>query len=371
MSKKKTDTYGLTAAGGAGSFAAPELPYLPPVPRKYRPKIGLITCGGITQSHLTAYRKQGYNVVALCDLDIGRAEKRRAEFYPEATVYTDFREVLKRPDIDVVDVATHPAERAAILPECLKARKHVLSQKPFVLDLRLGAKLVDLAEKYNVKLAVNQNGRWAPHVSYMRQAVNKGLIGDVLSAHMAVHWNHDWVAGSPFDKVRYLILYDFAIHWFDMVHCYMRGKTATRVYASDRVGQGQKAKPPLFGQAQIEFADAQASLVFDGYVLHGAKDRTYIAGTKGTLSSDGPDLISQTVTLTTAKGTASPKLEGKWFPDGMAGTMGELLAAIEAKRQPSNSAADNLKSLAVCFAACKSAETGKPQVPGKVLTLVK
>jgi predicted dehydrogenase len=44
----------------------------------------------------------------------------------------------------------------------LRAKKHVLSQKPFVLDLDTGARLADLADEMGVKFAVNQNGRWAP-----------------------------------------------------------------------------------------------------------------------------------------------------------------------------------------------------------------
>jgi hypothetical protein len=46
-----------------------------------------------------------------------------------------------------------------------------------------------------------------------------------------------------------------------------------------------------------------------------------------------------------------------------------LLLAIEEKREPSHSARNNLKSLALCFAACRSAETGKPVTPGKVRKL--
>jgi hypothetical protein len=49
--------------------------------------------------------------------------------------------------------------------------------------------------------------------------------------------------------------------------------------------------------------------------------------------------------------------------------MGELLRAIEEKREPDNSARSNLRSLAVCFAAVKSADTGVAQVPGKVRIL--
>ena len=51
--------------------------------------------------------------------------------------------------------------------------------------------------------------------------------------------------------------------------------------------------------------------------------------------------------------------------------MAELLCAIEEDREPSNSARENLNSLALCFAAVKSADTGREQVPGKVRKMVR
>jgi predicted dehydrogenase len=364
--KSDDKNYEIKAEASKSTFEAPKLPYQPRNPKKYKPKIGLIACGGITESHLNAYTAAGYQVVALCDLEIAKAEKRRKDYYPDATVTTDFREVLKCEDIEVVDIAAHPPERAPLIREALKAKKHVLSQKPFVLDLDTGEKLCDLAEANGVKLAINQNGRWSPHFSYIRHAIAAGHLGEVLGAHLGVHWNHDWVAGTPFDSVKHVILYDFAIHWFDILCTFMGDKSATRVFASTAHATGQKAIPDLLGQALVEFDGAQATLVFDAFNRFGSKDSTIVVGTKGSIESVGPDLGEQTVTLRTQKGTATPHLEGSWFPGGFHGTMAELLCAIEEKREPSNSARNNLKSLALCFAALKSADTGKPQVPGKV-----
>ena len=69
-------------------------------------------------------------------------------------------------------------------------------------------------------------------------------------------------------------------------------------------------------------------------------------------------------------GVSKPKIKGAWFPDGFHGTMGELLCAIEENREPTNSARNNLASLALCFAAVASAECGQPVVPGTVRRLV-
>ncbi len=348
---------------------APKLPYEPRDPKKYRPNIGMIACGGITHSHLTAYRAAGYKVVALCDLIKERAEKRREEFFPKAEIYTDYRKVLERDDIEVVDIATHPQERVPLIRDALLAGKHVLSQKPFVLDLEVGRKLVDLAKKQKVKFAVNQNGRWSPNFSYIRHAIDAGLIGEVIGAHLSVHWDHNWVTGTPFERLKHVILYDFAIHWFDILTTFMGGTMAKRVFASTAFSPTQRCKRTMLGQVMLEYDKAQATLVFDADVKYGGQDRVYVGGTKGTLTSlahGGPPKV----TLFTPRGQATPELKGQWFPDGFHGTMGELLRSIEEKRQPSNSAENNLKSLAVCFAAIAAAETHQPRVPGKVRKLV-
>ena len=104
----KADNYELSSGKPKNSIPAPDLPYQPRDPEAYKPNIGLIACGGITEAHLKAYQKAGYNVVALCDLIEERARKRQAQFFPDAVVTTDYREILKRDDIAVVDIATHP-----------------------------------------------------------------------------------------------------------------------------------------------------------------------------------------------------------------------------------------------------------------------
>jgi predicted dehydrogenase len=364
-----TDDYSLSGKSPDTCIAAPELPYRPRDPKAYRPKIGMIACGGITEAHLTAYKQAGYNVAALCDLIEQRAVKRQQQFYPDAVVTTDYREVLERDDIEVVDIATHPQDRLPLIEAAIRSGKHVLSQKPFVLDLDIGERLVNLADWQGVRLAVNQNGRWSPHFSYIRQAVGNGLLGDLMSVHVSVHWDHTWTVGTAFENIHDLVLYDFAIHWFDMVRHLLGERKIERVYAARSRAIGQTARPPMLAQAMAEFEGGQASLVFDAHVPYGSQDRTYVAGTKGTISSIGPNLSKQTLTLYTADGYATPELEGSWFPDGFHGTMGELLCAIEEGREPLNNARENLKSLAFCFAAIASASEGTPKIPGEVRRL--
>lgn len=367
--EERQTNYELRASMPAAWMQAPDIPFKPRDPARYRPNIGMIACGGITESHCRAYRSAGYNVVALCDLIEDRARLRQEVFYPDAQVTTDYADLLARADIDVVDIATHPEERAQIIEDALSAGKHVLSQKPFVLDLNVGRRLADLADRKGVRLAVNQNGRWAPHLSYMRVAVKEGLIGDLIAIHMSIHWDHTWTVGTRFEEIDDLVLYDFGIHWFDYVRHLLGQRGWTRVIATRARAIGQQARPPMLAQCLIETDGAQVSLTFDAHVKHGSLDQTIIAGTRGTLFSTGPDLSHQQVTLITPNGVSSPYLEGEWFPIGFHGSMSELLCAIEEDREPINSARDNLQSLDLCFAAIHSAHTGRPAAPGAVARL--
>lgn len=346
--------------------AIPEIAYRPSAPKSYNPKIGVIGCGGITVEHLQAYRQANFNVVALCDLCIERAQDRARNFFPNASVGNDYQRVLQDASIEVVDITTHPEERVPIIEAALRAGKHVLSQKPFVLDLDEGQRLVDLAASCQRYLAVNQNGRWAPHFSYARQLVNQGALGKIFAAHLGCHWDHRWVDGTAFAKVKHLILLDYAIHWFDIVRTFFPGRAARRVYASTARLPEQTLMPSLLAQAAVEFDQGQSTLVFDAGVAFGQFDQTMLAGTRGTLVSRGPSIQEQVLKVDSELGSWSPTLTGKWFPDGFQGTMSELLCAIEAGRECSVSARDNLESLALCFAAVASADRGEPVVPGSV-----
>jgi len=356
--------YDLKSAEAA-VIAAPDLFYQPPSPKHPAPKIGMIGCGGITEHHLKAYQAAGWEVSVFFDPDPEAAEARRAGFYPDAKVAASVEEVFGDPEIGVVDIATHPKVRAGLIEQAIAAGKHILSQKPFATDLETGGRLVKIAAAAGVKIAVNQNGRWAPYFSYMREAVKCGHIGDVGSVHMVLNWDHTWTAGTPFEEIHHLTLYDFGIHWVDAARSFFGfhasgGTEAISVSATLARFPGQPIKPPLLANAAITFPHGMATLAFNGCSRFGARETCTMIGTKGTIHAVGEICGISSVEIHTGDGVARKRLDGSWFPDGFRGCMGELMCAIEENREPVNSAADNLKSLALVLAAMKSADGGAP-----------
>lgn len=354
--------YDLKSDAGV-HVAAPVFPYAPPSPKGPVPRIGLIGCGGITEHHLKAYRQAGWEVSAFFDPVRVAAEKRRDAYFPKATVVAAVDELLEDPAIGVVDIATHPKAREELIIRAADAGKHILSQKPFATDLETGRRLVRHAGDAGVKLAVNQNGRWAPYFSYMRHAVRSGLIGEVGSVHMVLNWDHTWTSGTPFEDIHHLMLYDFGIHWIDAARSFFHGTDAVAVSAALARFPDQPVKPSLLASVAVSFPRGLVTLAFNGCSRFGARETCTITGTKGTLHAVGGICGISSVEIHTAEGVATAEVEGSWFPDGFRGCMGELLCAIEDGREPENSATDNLKSLAIVFAAMRSADEGRPVIP--------
>ena len=347
--------YGLANVGGSDAIEAPELDYLPPMPASYRPRIGLVGCGGISEYHLRAYRWMDLDVVALCDHKREAVEAHRDDFFPDAMDTTDDRDLIAGDDIDVLDLTPHAEQRVTLIEDALRAGKHVLSQKPFVNDLGTGARLCDLADECGRLLAVNQNGRWAPHFSWMRKAIEAGLIGRVGQVSISMQWDHRWVRDTPFDDMTDLILMDFGIHWFDMCSVFFADQNPVSVSALRGSTPYQTNNAAMLAQVMIQFDHGQATLSFNGDTKFGQQDTTVVCGEHGTLRSTGPSLTEQSVTLFTKDGHAMPELRGNWFENGFQGAMGELLCAIEENRQPYNNARDNLRSLQLAQAAIQSA----------------
>ena len=184
----------------------------------------------------------------------------------------------------------------------------------------------------------------------------------MTSIDFSLQWDQSWVKGIPsFEEMDHLILFDFAVHWFDIASCLMTGRNPQKVYASAVRHSGQLYKPPALASAVIDYPDAQVRMSFNAHCALGEEDVTTVVGTKGTLRSRGPGLNDQPMMeVHLEEGSVTVPLEGSWFESGFQGTMGELLCAIEEEREPGHGARDNLRSLELCFAALKSADSGQP-----------
>ena len=122
-------------------------------------KVGVIGTGFIGPAHVEALRRlPGLEVVALADQgeELSRA---KAGLLGIPAAYGDYRELLARPEIEVVHICTPNNCHYAMAREALLAGKHVVCEKPLATTAAEAAELVDLAGRTGLANAVHFNVR--------------------------------------------------------------------------------------------------------------------------------------------------------------------------------------------------------------------
>lgn len=340
-----------------------QLPYRPSFPADFRPGIGIIGCGNIVRTaHLPAYQKHQLNLVGAYDL------------YPEATqglpeqfgvqrIFTSLEDLLADPAIEIVDIATFPEQRIPIMRQALAAGKHILAQKPLAPDMVQAREIVAEAERLGLKVAVNQNGRWSPPWRIATLLIQAGAIGAVTAVTHLLDVNFSWVTGTRFDTIPHWLLYDYSPHWFDITRCWLEGKQVATIRAREykMPGQPAESQTPWGMWSEIHCQDGTNTILRSVGGSQSQQNGHYfwVHGTRGTIH--GCVLPDRFIELDSEGGQTRFDFAGEWFPDGFAGTMGELIWAIRENRQPYNSASHHLASLALTLAACQSADNdGQP-----------
>ena len=350
--------------------AGDDIDYKPSFPEDYRPGIGIVGCGGIVRSsHLPSYTRYGQRVVGVYDVRPEATAGIREEYGVE--VFVDLAELLCHPDVEIVDVATHPDVRPALIREALAAGKHVLAQKPLAEDLHTAGQLVDEADQLGLRLAVNQNGRWAPAWRVATLLVEQGAVGDVIAVTHLYDHHYGFTLGTVFDRIEHLVLYDYSVHWFDITRCWLEGKTATGVRAREyRIpNQPRESTAPWGAWATIEYEDGSSAFIrgIGGAATTRPNKPFWIHGAEGTIRGrvlgSGNTPGSEFVELERGGTRTRFELDGTWNSQGFAGTLCELECAIAEGREPYNSARHNLLSLELTLAACRSAEEDGHPVP--------
>ncbi len=148
-------------------------------------RVGIIGCGGIANGkHMPALKKiEEVEMVAFCDLIEERAVKAAEEFGVEgAKVFTDYKELLKEEDIEVVHVLTPNKQHSFITVDALEAGKHVMCEKPMAINSAEAKKMLDAAKRTGKKLTIGYQNRFRPECLYLKKVMEAGDLGEIYYA---------------------------------------------------------------------------------------------------------------------------------------------------------------------------------------------
>lgn len=341
-----------------------------------RSGVAVLGAGTIAQSaHLPAYERHGVGVTGVWSRTPARTDGIRERFPLVGRVYASAEELLADPAVRFVDLATGPEGRLRWLERAVDAGKHVLAQKPLVstaADLSALPAVLARADAAGVRIAVNQNGRWAPPWRLSTLLLRRGDLGEVVGVTHLLDKGLPPLVGTPFDDVGHMLLTDYLLHWVDITRTWLatapgdRGDVVSVRATDSRVpGQPAAAKNPWAATVELLTAGgATASLRIVGDVVASEPSCPFwLHGTDATLRGSvllGSDRLS----LDRGDGVVDLPLSGAWFVDGFAATLGELMCAVAEDRRPENSAVDAARSVALVLAAARSADAGGvPQSP--------
>ncbi|MFJ7974513.1 Gfo/Idh/MocA family protein [Peribacillus sp. NPDC096379] len=169
-------------------------------------RIGMVGYKFMGKAHSHAYRdapfffKLGLNPVrqAIC----GRNEegvREAAEQYGWNSYETDWRELIARDDIDLIDIVTPNNNHAEIAIAAAEAGKHVFCEKPLAMTLEESKRMLEAVEKNNVMHMVNYNYRFSPAVQYAKKLIDEGRIGKIF--HIRANYLQDWIMNPDFPLV--------------------------------------------------------------------------------------------------------------------------------------------------------------------------
>ncbi|MEF2243509.1 MULTISPECIES: Gfo/Idh/MocA family protein [unclassified Paenibacillus] len=148
-------------------------------------RVAIIGCGGIANGkHMPSLSKlSNVQMVAFCDIVEERAEAAAAKYGAEgASVYTDYKEVLKDSSIDIVHVCTPNDSHADISIAALEAGKHVMSEKPMAKTAEDAKRMMETAKRTGKKLTVGYNNRYRPDSLHLKEICNSGELGEIYFA---------------------------------------------------------------------------------------------------------------------------------------------------------------------------------------------
>ena len=350
-----------------------DLDYRPRLPENKNTPIGCIGSGFImADCHLVAYRKAGFNPVAIASRTPENARK-VAERHG-LTAYDSYEQLISSQDIQVVDIGVPPDVQLAVIRDVVKQSDHirgVLAQKPLGVNYAEATEIVRLCDEAGIVLAVNQNMRYDQSIRACKCTLDRGYLGEPVFASIDMRAIPHWMPWQ--ERQGWVTLRIMSIHHLDAFR-YLFGDP-TRVFASVRPDpRTSKRFEHTDGiclyilEYENGFRASSWDDVWAGPALEGAQEdisiRWRVEGTdgmaRGTIGwPDYPHPTPSTLDFTTNHRPGywfQPRWEEVWFPDAFVGTMAQLLCALEDGTEPEIGGRDNLNTMALVDACYRSAE---------------
>lgn len=330
-----------------------------------------LKCGIIGLSmgifHLDAVLNNGAEIGAICDVNPETLKKVGDKYnVPEEKRFTDWKELLKIEELDIIQIVTPDQLHREISEAALAAGKHVLCEKPIALTREDIEAIIKAAESSDKKFMVGQVMRLNPAKAKITEMALSGEIGEIY--YVESEYAHDYATilhGWRADPLRHGVV-GGGCHAVDLLRHIAGDPLEVFAYGS------HKMLPTVeYDDTTVAVLKYPNGVIGRIFVSTGCKrtytSRTLIYGTKGTIIWDDnapTDIILHHVDkdgVYLEKPTQIIKVDPSHH--NITKELEILIDHIENDTPVKMSAREGAKTAAVCFAIIESAKTGKPVVP--------
>lgn len=320
--------------------------------------LAIIGCGGIGRLHAQMATRAGLKIVACTDKDPDAAKALGRQY--NASASTDMDGVIRRPDVDIVLVATPTPRHAGAVTDAAKAGKHIFCEKPFASTVQQCRAAIAAVKKARVKLFVGHVVRYFHEFETIRAQIRAGKIGAPGFARL---YRGGFYPGGPTSWFRDYaqsggVTFDCMIHDLDWLR-YMFGEPERIFCQALRRSEPEKLD---YSQVTIKMKNGMLALVI-GTWAHpaGFQVKVEVCGSGGMIQFDS-NIAPLSAMKREVKGGGPTMVVPAGAEDVSPYQLEweDFIGWIEGKHEPRVHPEDALRAVEMALAALKSADTGKP-----------
>lgn len=342
-------------------------------------KFAIIGCGRISYKHIEALVKNYDSsiLVAVSDVIVERAKTKKKEYEEKileesVKVYSDYKEMLREEEIDVVTIATESGYHAEIAVYCMNKGKHVIVEKPMALSILDADKMIEASNTNKVKLCVCHQNRFNLPIQKLRKAIEMNKLGKLVNATARILWNrnNDYYKQAPWRGTWKLdggTLMNQCIHNIDLLQWMLGGEIESVYSQSDTFLRNIEAED--FGVIVIRFKNGAIGMVEGSACIFpkNLEETLSVFGESGTVCIGG--LAVNKIETWKIKGELELEDEiintkqddpDTVYGEGHTALFKDMISSINNKTEPLINGEEGKKAVSIILAAYKSRKTELP-----------
>jgi predicted dehydrogenase len=327
-----------------------------------RERAVVVGAGGISGAWFRPLKVEGVEIVAVVDKRLEAAKEKVEKWGLSAPASDDLGKTLAETEAEFVVDITVPEAHCEVTCAALRAGLHVIGEKPMASSMDEARRMVAASEKAGRLYMVSQSRRWNTHHAAMAKTVAEGRLGALTTV------NCDFFLGAHFggfrDEMESPLILDMAIHQFDMARMFS-GKDPLAVYAREFNPAGSWYRGDVAANCIFEMTDAVEFCYRGSWCAEGCttgwEGNWRLIGDRGTmLYTKGEEPWGEVVAGEEGfqRKLAPLEIAGASVEfGGQRGALREMLAFLRDGTRPQCECHDNIKSLAMVFAAIESSRS--------------